>query len=81
MNLVWHLALQEGMCMGLEIDVDQVVKPTVGLTRIEPATFRGVDCAVLAERYVAYRRNMGYDEVQCDPHAIKPAAAPSSEDV
>ena len=67
--------------MDMEIDVEQSVQRHADLTKIEPATFRGVDCAVLAERYVAYRRNMGLDEVQHDPDEIKPAAVPSSENV
>ena len=67
--------------MDMEIDVEQGAKRPADLTKIEPATFRGVDCAVLAERYVAYRRNMGLDEIEHDPDEIKPAAAPSSENV
>jgi hypothetical protein len=67
--------------MDMEIDVEQVAKRSADLTKIEPATFRGVDCAVLAERYAAYRLNMGLDVVEHDPDEIKPVAAPSSENV
>jgi hypothetical protein len=72
------LALQESMNMDLEFDVEQGAKRAADLTKIEPSAFRGVDCAVLAERYVAYRRNMGLDEIEHDPDEIKPAAVPSS---
>lgn len=67
--------------MSLDIDAETVTKRPLGLTRIEPATFRGVDCAVLAERYVAYRRDSGLDCVQEDPDVIRPPAAASSENV
>lgn len=67
------------------MSLDTMTEPTVTraaeLTRIEPATFRGVDCAVLAERYVAYRRDSGLDLVQDDPDTIKPMAPASSENV
>ena len=68
--------------MDLEVDVEPMVtiRPAE-LTRIEPASFRGVDCAVLAERYVAYRRNLGLDLAQDDPDVIKTTAEPSSENV
>ena len=65
--------------MSLDVDMEPVTKQLAGLTKIEPATFRGVDCRVLAERYAAYRRTMGLDEVLHDPDEIKPAAVPSSE--
>lgn len=64
--------------MGLEIDTEQGPKRPADLTKIAPATFRGVDCAVLAERYVAYRRNMGLDDAEHDPDEIRPAVEPSS---
>lgn len=67
--------------MSLDIEMEAVAVRPAELTKIEPATFRGVDCAVLAERYVAYRRNMGLDDPQDDPDVIKPAAIPSSENV
>ena len=51
------------------------------MTKIEPATFRGVDCALLAERYVAYLRGKERDEAQDNLDVIRPAAAPSSENV
>lgn len=67
------------------MSLDTMTEPTVTraaeLTRIAPATFRGVDCAVLAERYVAYRRDSGLDHVQDDPDTIKPVASASSENV
>ena len=47
---------RENTDMDMEIDVEQGPKRSADLTKIEPATFRGVDCAVLAERYAAYRR-------------------------
>ena len=61
--------------MSLDGDAETAVKHVPGLTRIEPATFRGTDCAVLAERYAAYRRNNGLDEAQDDPDRIMPAAS------
>ena len=67
--------------MDMEIDMEQAATRSADLTKIEPATFRGVDCAVLAERYVAYRLNMGLDEVEHDPDEIRPAAVPNSENV
>ncbi|MCA3556489.1 hypothetical protein [Aestuariivirga sp.] len=56
--------------------VDTAAVRPAGLTRIEPASFRGVDCKVLAERYAAYRRNMGLDARPADADVIEPAAAP-----
>lgn len=57
--------------MSLDIEGDTATPRAGGLTRIEPATFRGVDCAVLAERYAAYRRGTGLDAVADDPDTIK----------
>lgn len=67
--------------MSLDIDAEPVAQRPLGLTRIEPATFRGVDCAVLAERYVAYRRDNGLDAEQDDLDEIRPQAVASSENV
>lgn len=67
--------------MSLDIDAEPLVKRAAELTRIEPATFRGVDCAVLAERYVAYRRDSGLDSVEDDPDVIRTPAPASSENV
>jgi hypothetical protein len=66
---------QEIMPMSLEGEAETAVKYVPGLTRVAPASFRGTDCAVLAERYAAYRRNNGLDEVQDDPDRIIPAAS------
>ena len=65
--------------MSLDVEVETIAKQVHGLTQVKPATFRGVDCALLAERYAAYRRDMGLDEVRNDPDEIITAAAPSSE--
>lgn len=43
--------------LGVKRVPDTVLTPTV----IPPASFRGIDCAVLAARYVVYRRNAGLD--------------------
>jgi len=67
--------------MSLDANTEPAVTRAAELTRIEPATFRGVDCAVLAERYVAYRKDNGLDLVQDDPDTIKPMASASSENV
>lgn len=67
--------------MSLDAEAEPAVKRAVELTRIEPATFRGVDCSVLAERYVAYRRDCGLDHVEDDPDVIKPLVPASSENV
>ena len=68
--------------MGWTYDAELGVKRVADLaavpTKIDPVTFRGVDCTVLAERYVAFRRNNGMDEVRHDPDEIKPIAATSS---
>ena len=68
--------------MDLEVDVEPMVtiRPAE-LTRIEPASFRGVDCAVLAERYVAFRLGLQQAAPQDDPDVIKTTAEPSSENV
>ena len=67
--------------MGFEFDVERGVMRVADLTRIEPVMFRGVDCTVLAERYVAFRRNNGLDHVHDVPDVIKPASEPSSDHV
>lgn len=67
--------------MSLDIDAEPVAQRPFGLTRIEPATFRGVDCTVLAERYAAYRRESGLDTVEDHPDVIRPQATASSENV
>ena len=65
----------------MDIDVEQVAARGPELTRIEPATFRGVDCAVLAERYAVYFRSKQQDEAQDNQDVIRSAALPSSENV
>lgn len=60
--------------MSMEQDV---VMPAAGRTRIEPATFRGVDCAVLAERYAAYRRDRCQDLPVHIPDVIEPPVSAS----
>ena len=67
--------------MGFEFDVERGVMSVADLTKIEPVMFRGVDCAVLAERYVAFRRNNCLDHVHDVPDVIKPASEPSSDHV
>ena len=67
--------------MGFEFDVERGVMRVAYLTKIEPVMFRGVDCAVLAERYVAFRRNNCLDHVHDVPDVIKPASEPSSDHV
>lgn len=67
--------------MGFEFDVERGVIRVADLTKIEPVMFRGVDCAVLAERYVAFRRNNCLDHVHDVPDVIKPASEPSSDHV
>lgn len=65
----------------LDIAAEAVVPRSPELTRIEPATFRGVDCAVLAERYVAYRLGLAQGAPQDDADVIRAPSAPSSENV
>ena len=67
--------------MSLEIEAEPATVRPAGLTRIEPASFRGVDCAVLAERYAAYRRKMKPDDIPDDPDVIRTNPEPSSENV
>lgn len=67
--------------MSLDVEAEGPVTRAPHLTRIAPAMFNGIDCAVLAERYAAYRRNSGIDVVKEDPDVIKPAASASSENV
>ena len=67
--------------MGFEFDVERGVMRVADLTKIDPVMFRGVDCAVLAERYVAFRRNNCLDHVHDVPDVIKPASEPSSDHV
>ena len=70
------------MTLSLDIDAEPVAARPIDLTVIAPATFRGVDCAVLAERYVAYRRGSGFDQAQDDPDVIKTSSSePSSANV
>lgn len=46
-----------------------------------PRQFRGVDCALLAERYVAYRREKGLDAVTPPviPEIVIKSAPPAAE--
>lgn len=61
--------------MSMEQDVVGAALPAGGRTRIAPATFRGVDCAVLAERYAAYRRERCQDLPVNIPDVIEPPVA------
>lgn len=67
--------------MSLEVEAEPVASRPAGLTTIAPATFRGVDCAVLAERYAAYRCNLKPEDPEDDPDEIRTSAEPSSENV
>lgn len=67
--------------MGWIFDAESGVKRVADLTKIEPMTFRGVDCAVLAERYAAYRRNSRLDDIEQDPEVVRLALTPSSGNV
>lgn len=69
------------MDMDMDMDVERVAPAAPELTKIEPATFRGIDCAVLAERYAAYLRSKQHDEAQANLDVIMPVAGPSSENV
>ena len=64
-----------GWVFDAELGVKRVADRAEVLTKIEPATFRGIDCALLAERYVAYRRSSGLDTVLADPDRITPATS------
>jgi hypothetical protein len=57
--------------MGWIFDAESGVKRVADLTKIESVTFRGVDCAVLAERYVAYWRSARFDDTEEGPDDIK----------
>lgn len=50
---------------------DEALRPTI----IPPANFRGIDCAVLAARYIVYRRNAGLDQRAENPDEIRPRSA------
>ncbi len=67
------------MRMGWIFDAESGVKRVADLTKIEPVTFRGVDCAVLAERYATYWRSMRLDEIEENPDSIEAISAPSIE--
>lgn len=56
--------------MSLDTEAEPVTTRPAGLTTIEPATFRGVDCTVLAERYAAYRRDRSLDQAMVIPDLI-----------
>ena len=66
--------------MDIEVNSEQAAAPVSALARLAPATFRGVDCAVLAERYAAYRRDKGLDVIIIDPDVITPAGLAASLD-
>lgn len=36
----------------------------LGLTRIPPASFRGIDCSLLAVQYAAFRNSSGLDRAE-----------------
>jgi hypothetical protein len=67
--------------MGWIFDAESGVKRVADLTKIEPVTFRGVDCAVLAERYAVYRRRAGIDDIGEASDVIVVPSAPSCENV
>lgn len=67
--------------MDVEVGSEQAAAPVPTSARYAPATFRGVDCAVLAERYVAYRRDKGLDVVIPDLDLIKTASSASGATV
>ncbi|MEY3082596.1 MAG: hypothetical protein RJA94_2581 [Pseudomonadota bacterium] len=67
--------------MGRIFDADSGVKWVADLTKIEPVMFRGVDCAVLAERYAVYRRRSGLDDIEEDSDVVAVTLAPRSENV
>lgn len=67
--------------MGWIFDAETGVKRVSDLTKIEPVTFRGVDCAVLAERYAAYWRRTRPENILEDPEVNRTAPTPSSEKV
>lgn len=60
--------------MSLDVETEAVATRPAGLTTIAPATFRGVDCAVLAERYAAYRRDLSLDPAVVIPDLMVPQA-------
>lgn len=64
--------------MGWIFDAETGVKRVSDLTKIEPVTFRGVDCAVLAERYAAYWRRTMPDDFAKNPDVAGSAPVPSS---
>ena len=64
----------------MDMEAERAIGLFNGLTKIEPATFRGVDCAELAERYAAYLRNKEIGEARDDEDVVRPAS-PSSENV
>jgi hypothetical protein len=67
--------------MGWIFDAESGVKRVADLTKIEPVTFRGVDCAVLAERYVAHWRSARFEDIEENPDANNMLPAPSTENV
>lgn len=52
--------------MTIDAETEAASKVATLLTRIEPVTFNGVDCGVLAERYVAYHRGRGLERAEAD---------------
>ena len=62
--------------MSLDHEAEPTPKRPVDLTRIEPATFRGVDCAVLAERYAVYLRNRDLENTRSVPDVVAVAGNP-----
>ena len=65
----------------MDVDAERAVEPDTGLTKIEPATFRGTDCTVLAERYAAYLRSKQRVEFEENLDVIRPSFAPASDNV
>ena len=63
------------------IEAEQGDKRAADLTRIEPATFRGVDCAVLAERYAAYLRGKQAEEAEDSLDVIRTSPVPGTGSV
>lgn len=67
-----------GWIFDAEEGVKRVSDAAMSLTRIPPASFRGVDCSELAARYATYRRNAGLDQQSIDPDEIKLQPAQSA---
>ncbi len=65
-----------GWVFDSEEGVKRVSDEALRHTIIPPASFRGIDCAVLAARYIVYRRNAGLDQRRENPDEITVRSAP-----